>query len=87
MAAHHAVSYTHLDVYKRQDVPCVGYRIHTPDDKTMTIATDLGTLTPPCLLYTSSSQVHRVERKLPSKLKVAKKKGLTVPEGYVEIEA
>ena len=29
------------------DVPCVGYRIHTPDDKTMTIATDLGTLTPP----------------------------------------
>ena len=29
------------------DVPCVGYRIHTPDDKTMTIATDLGVLTPP----------------------------------------
>lgn len=29
------------------DVPCVGYRIHTPDDKTMTIATDLGILTPP----------------------------------------
>ena len=29
------------------DVPCVGYRIHTPDEKTMTIATDLGTLTPP----------------------------------------
>ena len=29
------------------DVPCVGYRIHTPDGKTMTIATDLGTLTPP----------------------------------------
>ncbi len=27
--------------------PCVGYRIHTPDDKTMTIATDLGVLTPP----------------------------------------
>ena len=25
----------------------VGYRIHTPDDKTMTIATDLGVLTPP----------------------------------------
>ena len=24
------------------DVPCVGYRIHTPDGKTMTIATDLG---------------------------------------------
>ncbi len=24
------------------DVPCVGYRIHTPDEKTMTIATDLG---------------------------------------------
>ena len=40
------------DVYKRQafptshDVPCVGYRIHTPDEKTMTIATDLGVLTP-----------------------------------------
>ena len=31
------------------DVPCVGYRIHTPDDKTMTIATDLGTLTPPAV--------------------------------------
>ena len=29
------------------DVPCVGYRIHTPDEKTMTIATDLGVLTPP----------------------------------------
>ncbi len=29
------------------DVPCVGYRIHTPDGKTMRIATDLGTLTPP----------------------------------------
>ncbi len=29
------------------DVPCVGYRIHTPDDRTMTIATDLGVLTPP----------------------------------------
>ena len=29
------------------DVPCVGYRIHTPDGKTMTIATDLGVLTPP----------------------------------------
>ena len=28
------------------DVPCVGYRIHTPDGKTMTIATDLGVLTP-----------------------------------------
>ena len=28
------------------DVPCVGYRIHTPDDRTMTIATDLGVLTP-----------------------------------------
>lgn len=28
------------------DVPCVGYRIHTPDQKTMAIATDLGTLTP-----------------------------------------
>ena len=27
--------------------PCVGYRIHTPDGKTMTIATDLGVLTPP----------------------------------------
>ena len=27
--------------------PCVGYRIHTPDNKTMTIATDLGVLTPP----------------------------------------
>ncbi len=29
------------------DVPCVGYRIHTPDGKTMTMATDLGMLTPP----------------------------------------
>lgn len=29
------------------DVPCVGYRIHTPDDKVMTIATDLGVLTAP----------------------------------------
>ena len=29
------------------DVPCVGYRIHTPDGKTMPIATDLGVLTPP----------------------------------------
>lgn len=29
------------------DVPCVGYRIHTPCGKTMAIATDLGTLTPP----------------------------------------
>lgn len=29
------------------DVPCVGYRVHTPDGKTMTIATDLGVLTPP----------------------------------------
>jgi phosphoribosyl 1,2-cyclic phosphodiesterase len=29
------------------DVPCVGYRIYTPDGKTMAIATDLGTLTPP----------------------------------------
>lgn len=28
------------------DVPCVGYRIHTADGKTMAIATDLGTLTP-----------------------------------------
>ena len=28
------------------DVPCVGYRVHTPDSKTMTIATDLGVLTP-----------------------------------------
>ena len=28
------------------DVPCVGYRITTPDGKTMAIATDLGTLTP-----------------------------------------
>lgn len=28
------------------DVPCVGYRIYTPDEKTMTIATDLGVLTP-----------------------------------------
>lgn len=27
------------------DVPCVGYRITTPDGKTMAIATDLGTLT------------------------------------------
>lgn len=29
------------------DVPCVGYRINTPDGRTMTIATDLGTITPP----------------------------------------
>jgi len=29
------------------DVPCVGYRIHTPDGRIMTIATDLGVLTPP----------------------------------------
>ena len=29
------------------DVPCVGYRIRTPDGKTMTIATDLGVLTAP----------------------------------------
>ncbi len=29
------------------DVPCVGYRIHTPDGKTMTLATDLRVLTPP----------------------------------------
>lgn len=29
------------------DVPCVGYRIHTPDGRTMAIATDLGTLTAP----------------------------------------
>ena len=28
------------------DVPCVGYRIATPDGKTMAIATDLGVLTP-----------------------------------------
>jgi len=28
------------------DVPCCGYRIKTPDGKTMAIATDLGTLTP-----------------------------------------
>lgn len=28
------------------DVPCVGYRVHTPDGKTMAIATDLGVLTP-----------------------------------------
>ncbi len=28
------------------DVPCVGYRITTPEGKTMAIATDLGTLTP-----------------------------------------
>ena len=28
------------------DVPCVGYRVHTPDGRTMAIATDLGTLTP-----------------------------------------
>ncbi len=28
------------------DVPCVGYRIETPDGRTMTIATDLGRLTP-----------------------------------------
>lgn len=29
------------------DVPCVGYRITTPDGKVMSIATDLGVLTPP----------------------------------------
>ncbi len=29
------------------DVPCVGYRITTPDGKVMAIATDLGTLTAP----------------------------------------
>ena len=29
------------------DVPCVGYRIATPDGRTMAIATDLGALTPP----------------------------------------
>lgn len=29
------------------DVPCVGYRIQTPDGRTMSIATDLGVLTPP----------------------------------------
>ncbi len=29
------------------DVPCVGYRIKTPDARTMTIATDLGVITPP----------------------------------------
>ncbi len=28
------------------DVPCVGYRIHTPDGRVMAIATDLGVLTP-----------------------------------------
>lgn len=28
------------------DVPCCGYRIRTPDERTMAIATDLGTLTP-----------------------------------------
>lgn len=28
------------------DVPCCGYRIHTPDGGTMAIATDLGCLTP-----------------------------------------
>ena len=28
------------------DVPCCGYRVHTPDDRTMALATDLGTLTP-----------------------------------------
>lgn len=28
------------------DVPCVGYRVHTPDEKVMAIATDLGVLTP-----------------------------------------
>jgi phosphoribosyl 1,2-cyclic phosphodiesterase len=28
------------------DVPCVGYRIQTPDGRTMAIATDLGILTP-----------------------------------------
>ena len=31
------------------DVPCVGYRIQTPDGKTMTIATDLGVLTRRCM--------------------------------------
>ena len=28
------------------DVPCVGYRVQTPDGRRMAIATDLGTLTP-----------------------------------------
>ncbi len=28
------------------DVPCVGYRVHTADGRTMAIATDLGVLTP-----------------------------------------
>lgn len=28
------------------DVPCCGYRIRTPDERTMAIATDLGVLTP-----------------------------------------
>lgn len=28
------------------DVPCCGYRIHTPDNRVMSIATDLGVLTP-----------------------------------------
>ncbi|MCI2046805.1 MAG: MBL fold metallo-hydrolase [Faecalibacterium sp.] len=28
------------------DVPCVGYRVHTPDGRVMAIATDLGVLTP-----------------------------------------
>jgi len=28
------------------DVPCVGYRVNTPDGRTMAIATDLGMLTP-----------------------------------------
>ena len=43
------------EIFRRDDVfptsrrrtICVGYRIHTPDGKTMTIATDLGVLTPP----------------------------------------
>ena len=40
-------SFTVTSFPTSHDVPCVGYRIHTPDGKTMTIATDLGVLTPP----------------------------------------
>ena len=57
------------------DVPCVGYRIHTPDDKTMTIATDLGTPDPagargafrlrPCGAGKQLRPAHAAQRALP----------------------
>ena len=48
------------------DVPCVGYRIHTPDGKTMTIATDLGVLTPPVHEALSGCDLaHAAQRAVP----------------------